>query len=142
MAKAATHKHAGSYLWIDTALPAQPILDLAVQLTPEVYHKPRKPAGPLVVSSRDETEMQAVLRRRKGVALRFQLRASSEPTGRTSVRSEILAFSTLQSTTNGIRTGQKRLMGWFEYLAFMEVVEALVKAQDPTAASGIVMAAG
>jgi len=139
----ASHKRAGSYITIETALSASELLGLAEVVALQVFkRRPDKP-GPIVKTGRTGTSIDfAVLNMLKKPIMRFRVWAAPRADG-TDLRSEITYFQTRQEHVLGfIPSGPKILVAWGHYSTFMQTLQAAVHDADRAARASIVTAAG
>jgi hypothetical protein len=140
----ASHKLAGSYLSIQTAMPSSELLNLADLVAAEVHKRQAGKPGPVVKIGRTQSSVDfAVLNIWKKQIMRFRVRAVGTADGRTELKSQITYFRTLQQKMFlFIPAGPKRLVGWNVYSTFMDSLRAAASDVDNASRAMIVNAAG
>lgn len=140
----ASHKLAGSYLSLNTALAQDEILQMCTDIAEQVYKRRADKPGSIRLDHRGGLTCKfSVLGGFKKVIMRFEITARPTAAGGCDLVSRISYFTTLQSTMLGfIPIGPKKLNGWPSYNTFMISVQDAIRAVDPAADAAIVQEAG
>jgi hypothetical protein len=140
----ASHKQAGSYIAIQTLMPAGELLGLAETIALQVFKRRADKPGPVVVTGRGAASIDfAVTNLWQKAIMRFRVSVAPATDGGAALKSQITYFRTRQPQILGfIPSGPKKLVGWDTYSTFMKTLEATVHDSGRGARVSIVTAAG
>jgi hypothetical protein len=120
-----THRFAGSHILIGTALPANCVAAIAVDLTSDIeqlrFHGADKGVLRFTINNPLLPRMEWIV---------FSLALCAEA-GRTIARTTILRYQTNQSRVMFVPVASTQMLGYPEYVRFMDLLAGGVRIEDP-----------
>lgn len=130
MAKA--HKHAGSHLLIGTALAASRVAEIAADLTSDIeqlrFHGADKGVLHFTINNPRTPRVEWLV---------FVVAIGADG-DRTTARTEILRYTTNQSRVAFVPIASLEMLGYGEYVTFMDRLAGQVRLEDPCSTATVV----
>lgn len=122
---AKTHKYAKSHVLIETSLPATRVVEIAADLTSDIeqlrFCGADKGVVRFTINSLAATRTEWIV---------FSVILGAEG-GRTTARTEILRYTTNQSKVMFVPVASVEMLGYHEYLRFMDLLAGGIRIEDP-----------